>query len=126
MKLITGLVLAAVLSGCAQYSVREMTDASGKPIGLNWHGFRQTGDFTSWQYSSVITDGSQVVTFGTDRGAGVLDPALGSAGAIGAGYFIGSGLKNAKGDVTDIDNINGQFQEQKIYNKTHEVKGLVR
>jgi len=119
MKLITGLVLAAVLSGCSQYSMRDLTNADGTPNGLTWHGLRQTGDFASWQFSSVITQDSRVIGFATDRGTGFVTPALGAGGTVGAGYFIGSGLKNAAGDVTDIDNINGQFQEQTIRGYNH-------
>lgn len=114
MKFVTGLVLAVVLSGCSQYSVRDLTNADGTPNGLTWHGLRQTGDFASWQFSSVITSGERVIGFATDRGTGFVTPALGAGGAVGAGYFIGSGLKNAQGDTTEIDNVNGQFQEQNL------------
>lgn len=109
-RLILAVVL--VLSGCAQYSVREMTDEAGKPIGLTWHGFRQTGDFASWQHTSAITRGSAVQSFATDRGAGFIDPALSAAGMVGAGYFIGSGLKNA--DPSIVNQNQSQQQKQQI------------
>ena len=116
MKAITGLVLVVFLgaSGCVNYTATQMTDVYGNPIGLTLHQFRQSGDLASWQYGSAVTDGNTLKSFATNVGGGIIDPALKAAGAVGAGYFIGSGLKNAEGDNTEIDNVNGQFQEQNL------------
>ena len=114
MKRIGLLLLLVMFGGCSQYSNQDLVNADGTPSGLRWHGLRQTGDLASWQHTSVITFGDRVIAFATDRGAGLIDALVRTSGTVGAGYFIGSGLKNANGDVTEIDNINGQFQEQTL------------
>lgn len=109
--MVKGLLLSAVLvlAGCSQYSTHDLGN------GLQWHGLRQTGDFASWQHTSVITKGSAVQSFATNGGKGFVDPLLGAGGAVGAGYFIGSGLKNQDGD--SVYQSQGQGQGQHQYQK---------
>jgi hypothetical protein len=111
-NLFTIAALAIGLSGCAQYSSVQMTNHEGQPIGKHFHGFRQTGDFTSWQHATAITDDKtgRVEHFATDRGTGFVDPLLHGAGTAAAGYFIGSGLANQAAD--QISNAQSQSQGQ--------------
>ncbi len=98
-KLILVSALLVSMSACVQQNVRQLTDINGKPIpGLLWHGLRQSSDLASWQFTSAITTDGKVTHFSTDRGDGLLSDVINAGGNVGAGYFIGNGLRHS-GDV---------------------------